>query len=151
MTAAARHGYSQSVHFETRQVDKPRGRGYFAALVFLAWSLWSTPVFAKDLIVKGAQLPGSCQQVGEDRYKSPSNYNDTLQWFVRGPRATYKGYPQVTIVNQPGIRGIHIVNNSGKGEWEGLNIYELDGETRIFVLTKDPPVAKQGGNEGKAK
>jgi len=133
------------------RVDKAAARGYFAALVFLAWTLWSTQALAKDLIVKGAQLPGGCQQVGEDRYKSPSNWRDTMQWFLDGPRATYKGYPRSWIVNQPGIRGIHIVNNSGKGEWEGLNIYELDNETRIFVVSKDPPAAKPAGNEGKAR
>ena len=129
------------------RLDKVWVRGYIAALVFSAGTLWSLPASAKDLVVKGAVLPGGCQQVGEDRYKSPSNYVDTMTWFT-GPRGQYRSNPRKTIVNQPGIRGVHIVNDSGKGEWEGLNIYELDGETRIYVVSKDPP---KGGQEAKGK
>jgi hypothetical protein len=148
LTACRDKSIPQCVRNGTR-LDKAGARGYFAALVFGAWICWSSPALAKDLVVKGAQLPGGSQQVGEDRYRSPANWHDTLQWFLEGPRATYKGYPHSTIVNQPGIRGIHIVNNSGKGEWEGLNIYELDGETRIYIVSKDPP--KAGGGDAKAK
>lgn len=102
--------------------------------------MWALPAFG-NVVVKGAVLPNGSQQVGEDRYKSPSSYAGTLTWAGK----QYKSNPRKPIVNQPGIRGVHIVNTSGKGEWEGLNIYELDGETRIYVVSKDPP--KAGGQK----
>ena len=93
-----------------------------------------------------------------------SNAANTLYTYIPGPTVTAvspssgptAGGTSVTITGTTFTGATSVtfggsINNSGKGEWEGLNIYELDGETRIFVLTKDPPVAKQGGNEGKAK
>ncbi|MGC4122396.1 MAG: hypothetical protein QM765_49005 [Myxococcales bacterium] len=131
-------------------LDRFSGRGYKAALVFGAWLLMAAPVAAADgVVVKGAVLPGGSQQVGEDRYKSPSNWKDTLTWIEKKyPKSTY---PYKTIVNQPGIRGFHIVNVDKKGEWEGINVYELDGETRFFVVSRDPPkeAPKDGGIKAK--
>ena len=105
------------------------------------------------MVVKGALLPNGSQQVGEDRYKSPSNWKDTLTWIEKKyPRSTYT---YKTIVNQPGIRGFHIVNGvDKKSEWDGINVYELDGETRFFIVSRDPPVKeapKDGAKDGKAK
>ena len=38
-------------------------------------------------------------------------------------------------MNQPGIKAVHITNPEAKpGGWDGLNVYELRGETRVFVL-----------------
>lgn len=109
-------------------------RGYIAALVLMVTALWAGPVVAgSPPTARGAQLPPGCSQVGEDRYKSPSNYDDTLKWFDK----QYKTNPRKQIVNQPGIRAKHIVNDSKTGDWEGLNIYELDGETRIFVVARE--------------
>jgi hypothetical protein len=97
----------------------------------VALLLTATPAQARDLVVRGAVLPSGSKLVGEGRYKSPNNYADTLKFYSR----TYRDNPRKTIVNQPGIRAVHIVND-GKGDWEGLNIYELDGETRIFVVPR---------------
>jgi Na+-transporting NADH:ubiquinone oxidoreductase subunit NqrC len=32
---------------------------------------------------------------------------------------------------------VHIANPSGKGQWEGLNIYEANDEVRIYVVPAD--------------
>jgi len=113
--------------------------------------MWlATPAAAADgLVVKGAVLPNGSKQVGEDRYKSPSSWKDTLTWLDK----RYKANPRKTIVNQPGIRGIHIVNE-GKGEWDGINVYELEGETRFYIVSRDPPAqdaSKPEAKDGKAK
>lgn len=134
----------------TPPLDRFSARGYKAALVFGAWLLvLAAPAVAADgLVVKGALLPGGSQQVGEDRYKSPSNWKDTLTWIEKKyPKSTYT---YKTIVNQPGIRGFHIVNVDKKGEWDGINVYELEGETRFYVVSRDPPKdapAKDGGKK----
>ena len=130
------------------------GRGrYKAALFFLCTLLAAAPATAGGaFVVRGAVLPPGSQQVGEDRYKSPSSYADTLTFYSK----QYKSNPRKTIVNQPGLRGIHLVND-GRGDWEGLNIYELEGETKIFVVARDPvkpdgakqEAASKGRNSGK--
>lgn len=110
--------------------------GRYKAARFLMWALLAAPVTARAggaTVVKGAVLPPGSQQVGEDRYKSPSSYADTLTFYSK----QYRNNPRKSIVNQPGVRAIHLVND-GKGDWEGLNIYELDGETKIFVVAREP-------------
>jgi hypothetical protein len=137
----------------TSLLDSFRPRGYIAALVFGVWLLLVAPVASagEGVVVKGALLPNGSQQVGEDRYKSPSNWKDTLTWIEK--KYSKSTYPYKTIVNQPGIRGFHIVNVDKKGEWDGINVYELDGETRFFVVSRDPPkdAPKDGAKDGKAK
>jgi hypothetical protein len=124
-------------------LDRPATHRYKAALFLAVTVLFaSVPALAKELVVRGAILPAGSQQVGEERYRSPSNYADTLTYYSK----IYRANPRKTIVNQPGIRAVHIVND-GKGEWDGLNIYELGGETRIFVVVRDAP--KSGEKAGK--
>jgi hypothetical protein len=81
----------------------------------------------------GVQLPPGSSKVGRGRFRSPSNWADTIRFFDR----QYTGYPRITIVNQPGLRAIHIPNRNKRSSWEGINIYELGSETRIFVLTRE--------------
>jgi hypothetical protein len=127
----------------TPVVDRGIRSRYKAALFALGTLLLAPlPAYAGNLVVRGAVLPPGSQQVGEDRYKSPSNYADTLTFYSK----QYKGNPRKPIVNQPNIRGIHLVND-GRGDWEGLNIYELDGETKIYVVARDPVVKPDAGKD----
>jgi hypothetical protein len=81
----------------------------------------------------GAMLPSGSREVGKDRFQSPSPYAETLKfyWKVYGDH-----FPRKTIADLPGIRAVHI-SNPGHGGWEGLNVYELNGVTRIFVLPRE--------------
>jgi hypothetical protein len=81
----------------------------------------------------GAILPAESRTVGEGRYRVEKSYEDTLQFF----KSVYPParYPRKPIANQQGIRAVHIGNPEARpGGWEGLNVYELKGETRVFVL-----------------
>jgi hypothetical protein len=73
--------------------------------------------------------------VGPDRFRSPTGYPDTLKFFLK----TYspERFPRTPIAALPGVRAMHIENPGGR-DWEGINVYELNGETRIFVLTRAP-------------
>lgn len=79
----------------------------------------------------GVNLPDGARKVAENRYKSPSDFEYTMKHY----KSAYppQQYPRKDIVNQPGIKAVHIVNPSGKG-WEGLNIYETNDEVRIYVV-----------------
>lgn len=109
----------------------------FAAGLWLAGGrVWAGGEFK----VRGAWLPGGSARIAEDRYRAPSGWEETLKFY----KNTYPPakYPRRSIVNQPSIKAVHIVNGEG-GDWEGLNVYELQGgEVRLFVLARP---AKQGG------
>jgi hypothetical protein len=92
------------------------------------------PGFATALDVAGATLPDGARKVGENRYQIDRDYEATLKFF----RTTYPvRYTRRPIADQPGVKAVHIANPDAKpGQWEGLNVYELKNEVRVFVLVK---------------
>jgi hypothetical protein len=88
----------------------------------------------------GALLPSGSTPVGPDRYRSPSGYPDTVKFYLKAYSPEH--FPRTAIAALPGVRALHIENPTGHEAWEGLNIYELNGETRIFVLTHAPASRK---------
>ena len=41
------------------------------------------------------------------------------------------------ITDTPAVKAVHIENPDAKpGQWEGLNVYEVKSEARIFVLLR---------------
>ncbi len=110
-------------------------KGLFALALTL-----SLTAFAGDTEL-GAVLPDSASKVGEYRYRIKGNIEDALKFYksVYPPRE----YPRKSIANQPGVKAVHIVNPSGKGDWEGINIYETSEETRLFVVPSDAKLKKR--------
>ena len=103
---------------------------YKAALI---GALLGAPGLASAERVAGAHLPDEARQVEPNRFRVEKSYDDTLKFF----RTVYPPakYPRRPIANQPGIKAVHIVNPDPRpGGWEGLNVYELKGETRVYVL-----------------
>ncbi len=103
---------------------------YKAALaaVFVWW-----PAAALAEKVAGAILPDGSRPIAENRYRVDRSYEDTLKFFktVYPPAR----YPRRAIANQPGVKAVHVENPEARpGGWEGLNVYELKGETRVYVL-----------------
>lgn len=85
--------------------------------------------------VHGAHLPDGAQKVAENRYRVEQDFDTTMKHYkIVYPTANY---PRTMIVNQPGIKAVHIANPSGKG-FEGLNIYQANEEVRIYIV----PVAE---------
>ena len=107
----------------------------------LAAFLLAVPALAHADKVAGAILPDDAVRVAENRYKVGRTWDETLRFF----RQTYAParYARRPIADQPGLKAVHIENPDAKpGTWEGLNIYETKGETRVFVLVKpreEPP------------
>jgi len=105
--------------------------------IFAAFGVWSGisagAATAAEPSAYGAILPNGAHQVGKDRYQSPSGFGETLKFYSKVYSVEH--YPRKAIADLPGVRAIHLVNG-GRGEWEGLNIYELNGSTRIFVLSR---------------
>lgn len=107
----------------------------------LAVGVWAWAAAAGAEQVDGVQLPDGAARVGERRYRSPKDFEDTLTYFrTVYPAATY---PRRTVINQAGVKAVHISFPPGKSV-EGINVYE-DRETlrevRIYLVpttTKAP-------------
>jgi hypothetical protein len=101
----------------------------------LAAVLLGVPGLAPAEKVAGAILPDGVVRIGENRYRVPKSYEDTLKFFrgVYGPAS----YARRQIIDTAGVKAVHIANPGAKpGQWEGLNVYELKNQTRVFVLVK---------------
>lgn len=104
---------------------------YKAALVAAFLTL---PALAAEKVA-GAVLPDDARQVAENRYRVDRSYEETLKFF----RSVYPParYPRKPIASLPGVKAVHIANPEARaGSWEGMNVYELKGETRVYLLVK---------------
>ncbi|MBI5527687.1 MAG: hypothetical protein HY897_15250 [Deltaproteobacteria bacterium] len=103
-----------------------------------------TKSFGAPLIEKSAKLDEPDPKGA--RFLVPRNFNETVKFYKK----LWRGNENIEfrkIVNLPSIRAVHVMNRSPKSEWEGMNIYEHKGETRIFILPRTkpqeaPPAAK---------
>jgi len=85
--------------------------------------------------VRGLTLPGGAVRIAEDRYRMPENWQASLK-FLKGLYRPEK-YPRRLVINQPGIKAIHVENPESESEWEGFNLYEYQGEVRLYVLARE--------------
>jgi hypothetical protein len=119
----------------TSRLTLSRASRYKAALIGATALLAGLPGSALAEKVAGAVLPDGAVKVGDGRYEVPRNYEETLKFFrqVYGP-GKFRRRP---IADQPTVKAVHIENPDARpGQWEGLNVYELKGVTRVFVLLK---------------
>ena len=84
---------------------------------------------------KVAPLPDGVQKIEECRYKSPKNYTETLKFYKKLTGAN-QNYEFKKIIVRDDLRAIHIKNNNPSSRWEGINIYEHNKETRIFIIPR---------------
>ena len=77
-------------------------------------------------------LPETARKVGEDRYHVSGDW-EAVQKFLKSNYPS-NVYPRRSIINQPGIKAIHVANPGNKGGWEGLNIYQANEEIRLTVV-----------------
>jgi hypothetical protein len=115
-----------------------RYKAPLAALILLL------PMAGRAEKVAGAILPDEIRKVAENRYRVDRSYEETLKFL----KAAYPParYPRRSIASLPGVRAVHIENPEARpGTWDGLNVYEAKGETRIFVLVSPDGAKKQRG------
>jgi hypothetical protein len=105
-------------------------------------------------LVRSAPVIPWAKSIGEHRYRSPRNYDDTMLYY----RKVLRGGWNVSwrkVINVSGVRAQHIRNKNNK-RWEGLNIYENKGATFIYVVYTDDELdkiaaAKQKKSKGSKK
>ncbi len=103
-------------------------------LFCIAMNTLAAPEFMDAPIVYGAK-----PMAETGRYASPRSFADTVKFykdkFKRKGGVRWRG-----IINQTGIKAVHLQNLRKRSNWAGLNIYEHKGKVRIFVI----PRSKQG-------
>jgi hypothetical protein len=128
-------------------LDTLRRHLYKARPLWLLGLLWCGVAQAE--VVLGVQLPDGAQKVGENRYRLTEDYEGALKYFrlmMPGDR-----FPRKAIINQPGVKAVHIRNPARK-LFDGLNIYEANGEVRVFIVAAPPPPpVKATPKKGKKK
>jgi hypothetical protein len=93
------------------------------------------PLAARTEVLDGVQFPDRTTKVGERRYRVPQDWENTLKYFKTAYPSTQ--FPRRMIVNQPGVKALHLANPEGHGGWVGLNIYEANDEVRVYVVPPD--------------
>lgn len=76
------------------------------------------------------------KKIGEHRFRSPRNYDDTLTYY----RKTILGAAHIVrekIINTSQVRAVFYRNKQPGARWEGLNVYEYKGSTIIYVVFSD--------------
>jgi hypothetical protein len=120
-------------------LDTPRWRSYIAGPV-VGLVLLGFAGGANAGSYKGVQLPDGATAVGVNRFRASEDYDGTLRYYRQVyPPGTYRWK---AIVDQPGVKAEHIELERIKGV-EGLNIYEANGEVRIFVVPAPEPPPKK--------
>jgi hypothetical protein len=93
------------------------------------------PLAARTEVLDGVQFPDRTTKVGERRYRVPQDWENTLKYFKTAYPSTQ--FPRRMVVNQPGVKALHLANPEGHGGWVGLNIYEANDEVRVYVVPPD--------------
>ena len=86
--------------------------------------------FVNPPIISGAKM------IEKGRYSCPSNYNETLMNYRRMLRNSGGGFKWRTIIHQNNLKAKYLENTRKNSKWAGINIYEYNGETRIFVVPR---------------
>jgi hypothetical protein len=115
-----------------------RNLAYTAALLATLGLLLAPtrPAHSQDTRVHlGAHLPRWSAPVEENRFRSPWNWEQTITWVNRNYNRNQ--FPRIRVVNMPGVKAIHLANRTGRGDYSGINIYEMsNGEVRFYVLPR---------------
>lgn len=101
----------------------------------IAWVLMASLLGNADSFLGAPLVPGSRALEDAGRYGSPRSYESTVEFYEK----QFKNGPPVRwrhIVNVAGLRAKHVQNLNRKSRWQGINIYELKGKVRYYVVPR---------------
>jgi hypothetical protein len=103
--------------------------------LFAAGLLTCPLAAAEEQEVYGAPLIPGAKLIEPGRYSSPRNYTETILFFQRFYKSK-GGIRWTTIAHLPSVKAKHISSTLKKTLWEGVNIYETNGEVRLYYLPR---------------
>ena len=94
--------------------------------------------------VYGAPLVPGARKEEEGRYQAMRSYDDALEFYER----LFKGNAKIRwkkIIHQPQVKAVHMMNlQPVAGGWSGINLYEVNGQTHLYVLKlEEKPATKK--------
>ena len=95
----------------------------------------STSASGKDPLMEAPIIHGAITLKDEGRYRLRHSYEDAVAYYQRKFKRT-RGIRWHTIVHHPGIKAKHIECRRKNTLWEGINIYDIRGEVRLFVIPR---------------
>ena len=110
----------------------------------------SVAIFAQSseaAAVHGVQLPENAVKVGDDRFKAKEDWDKTLRFF-RNAYGKQAGVVFRSIASTPRVKAYHIANIRKGQSWEGINVYETNGEVFIFVIKAERAESKRPSGKG---
>jgi len=126
-------------------------RLFLAACLVFVFS--ASPAVAREtppVPYHGAPLIPWAKKIGENRFRSPRDYDRTLEYYHK--TVLFSPYVvQEKIINTSGVRAVFLRNKKKGASWEGLNIYEYKGSCTIFTVLSDHELAKIAKEAAKKK
>jgi hypothetical protein len=99
--------------------------------------LAARPGWAQGRAAQAIVIPEAVK-VGDNRYRSPKDFRDTLKFYETAYKGT-RGIVWHDVATPPQVKAKTIENTDPRSLWEAINIYEAKGEVRVFVLPRPPP------------
>jgi hypothetical protein len=121
-----------------------RNKYTFFLIVIVLVGFIAPPATAREAApvpYRSAPLIPWAKNVGEHRFRSPRDYDRTLEYY----RKTILSAAHIVtekIINTSAVRATHIRNKKAGARWEGMNIYEFKGSTFIYVVFSDKELEK---------
>jgi hypothetical protein len=123
-----------------------RTRSLTRQLLLLAATGLLLPILAQaretpPVPYRSAPIIPWAKQIGEHRFRSPRNYDDTLTYYQK----TILSAPHIVkekIINTSQVRAVFYRNKKPGARWEGLNVYEYKGSTIIYVVFSEQELEK---------
>ena len=78
-------------------------------------------------------MPPTAKQISEDRFRDSNTYTKTVRYFSR-KYGRSRGIIWRPIRGSPRVKGVHIINNRTRRQWDGINIYETGNKVYIYVV-----------------
>ena len=105
------------------------------ALMILTAVLMTASVALAIPLEEAPVIPKAKKLAEPGRYESPRNFADTVKYYERALKRQggARWYP---IINSPKVKAKHAASRFKKTAWQGINIYEVDGHVRIFVIPR---------------
>ena len=89
-----------------------------------------------ELPVEAPLIAGAVALEERGRYRAHHSYDETLEYYRRLFNQT-GGVRWRNIINLPSVKARHVESLRRKTHWEGINIYEKQGDARIYVIARD--------------
>ena len=103
------------------------------SLIFIA--LMTLSPAAAEPPVEAPIMPGAIELDDLGRYKTLRTYDETLDFYRRIFNQT-SGVRWRNVVSLPSIKAKNVESLRKKTHWEGINIYEKQGQVRIYVIPR---------------